>query len=294
VCRMLKYLEQFITNLAMESKSDNTISGYKVRIERFLDFVDNKTVQDISRQDVTGFLVNLKESGLAPASIGAYVVALRSWGSWLEAELWDEQWRNVFSTFKIPKIPKRIPKVMGADEVARVLKKMPKKTPIQKRNFALVLFIYTTGLRVSEVSDIDIADVDLEERIVFVRDGKGAKDRYSFLSTTAIQAVRDWLEIRSAFNNAASPALWIGRGSNRLNRRMIENVVSKAALNCGFDASPHTLRRSRATHLRNDGVSVEVISEMLGHADTGTTQAAYLNVDPLKMRDQAESFAGGG
>ena len=290
---MFEYLGNFLTNLAMENKSDNTISGYKVRIERFLDFVDNMAVQDITRQDVTGFLFNLKESGLSPASIGAYVVALRSWGSWLEAELWDEQWRDVFRTFKIPKVAKHIPKVMGADDVTRMLKKMPKKTPIQKRNYALVLFIYTTGLRVSEVSDIDIVDVDLEERIVFVRDGKGGKDRYSFLSQDAIQAVHDWLEIRSAFNNAASPALWIGRGSNRLNRRMIENVVSKAALNCGFDASPHTLRRSRDTHLRNDGVSVEVISEMLGHADTGTTQAAYLNVDPLKMRDQAEAFIGG-
>jgi site-specific recombinase XerD len=288
----MNLLNSFLSSLEVEGKSEHTLTGYRNRITRFLEHIENKDVREVTRADVQSFLCHLKNAGLSAASIAAYTVALRSWGTWLVAELWDEDWRDVFATFRLPKIPKRIPQTIEQDDIEKMLELMPRQNKVQKRNYALVLFLYTTGLRVSECSSVDIQDVDLDERIVFVQQGKGAKDRYSFLTPRAIAALRSWLHVRKSFENADSKALWIGRGSNRLDRRIIEHIVSKAADQAGLEATPHTLRRSRATHMRNDGVRVDVISTMLGHVDVRTTEKAYLNADPLAIRDMAEANYG--
>lgn len=288
----MELLDLYLSAAELEGKSPNTLSAYRARIERFL-ASGIEDVKAVTRSDVQRFLAALKAEGLSNASIGAYIVALRSWGAWLEAELWDQQWRNVFATFRLPKIGAHIPKVLDKADCERMIAHMPTRTRTAKRDKAVVQFVYATGLRASEVCSVNLADVDLTQRIVFVRNGKGGKDRYSFLTPEAVSAIRSWLLVRQDFAQSDSPALWVGSGSARLTRRQIGEIVSKAAKRVSIDASPHTLRRSRATHLRNAGVPVDVIQAMLGHTDSATTEKNYLNADPLRIRDLAETALGG-
>jgi site-specific recombinase XerD len=288
----MELLDLYLTSAELEGKSHNTLSAYRARIERFL-ASGIEDVRAVGRADVQRFMATLKAEGLTNASIGAYIVALRSWGQWLEAELWEENWRNVFATFRLPKVGSHIPQVLDKADCERMIAHMPTRTSTAKRDRAVVQFVYATGLRASEVCAVDLADIDLAQRVVFVRNGKGGKDRYSFLTPDAVNALSVWLAVRTDFARADSPALWIGSGSARLTRRQIGEIVHRAAKRVGIDASPHTLRRSRATHLRNAGVPVDVIQEVLGHLDASTTEKAYLNADPLRIRDLAEAALGG-
>ena len=105
----MELLDNFLSEIELEGKSQNTIDGYRNRITRFLDFIGWKEIRYISRQDIIGFLSSLKTQNISNATLGAYITALRAWGNWLEVALWNENWRNVFKTFKTPKIPQHIP-----------------------------------------------------------------------------------------------------------------------------------------------------------------------------------------
>jgi len=285
-------INSFLAELENRGVSKNTITAYKDRLTRLAGFLGDTPLPDITRRDVQNFITHLRESGLVASSVAAYVAAMRSFGTWLEAELWDERWRNVFRTIRYPRIPQSIPQTVSEADVGRMIDNMPAQTQTHRRNRAMVSLLYDSGLRVSELAKLTIHDIDLGAGIVRVHNGKGAKERYSFFGPRTKQLLEEWLEERQSFKSN-NDALFIGRGSSGLSRQQIENIVRQAGKRVGIKTTPHTLRRSRATHLRNAGVPVDVISLMLGHSSPDVTEAHYLAEDPVKIREILFASTGG-
>ena len=165
---------------------------------------------------------------------------------------------------------------------------MSRRTASQLRDRALVNLAYASGLRASEVADLLIEDVDLAKRTVHVRHGKGDKERWSFVDADTAEIVKKWLSVRDRFASSDSRFLFIGRGCGRLSRQSIYNIVSAAGSRVGIEASPHTLRRSRATHLREDGAPLDLVQKLLGHSSPTITAQHYVNVNPVLARQMIE------
>ena len=282
-----EWMERFLDDCAFRGCCENTLTAYRGRLSVFLEYIEDITVTDIRRADCMDFLSVLTES-LSASSVGSYITTLRSFGTFVEADLWDEGWRNVFTTLRYPKIEQAFPKILTRAEVDLMISGMSQRTATQLRDHALVSMAYASGLRASEIADLLLEDVDTEERTVHVRHGKGDKERWSFVDQAAVGAILEWLGARKAFTAAGSPFLFIGRGSARLSRVSVYNIVTAAGDSVGIEASPHTLRRSRATHLRESGAPIDLVQKMLGHSSPTVTANHYINIDPGSVRDMIE------
>jgi len=131
-------IKGFLAELENRGVSKNTITAYRDRLTRLAEFLGDTPLPSITRRDVQDFITRLRESGLVASSIAAYVAAMRSFGTWLEAELWDERWRNVFRTIRYPRIPQSIPQTVSEADVERIIAHMPARTQTHKRNRAMV------------------------------------------------------------------------------------------------------------------------------------------------------------
>jgi len=282
-----EWLERFLTDCEFRSCSAKTLEAYRQRINVFLEYIGDIPVRDLKRQDCTDFLAEMCEK-VSKSSVCSYITALKSFGRFIEAELWDEGWRNVFGTLRYPKTEEYKPILVSEDEIERMLEAMPKRTPTAKRDYALACLAYSSGLRASELADLTVEDIDTDERTVHVRHGKGDKERWSFMDTRAQEAVLSWLHARRKFDGATSDRLFVGRGSERLSRMSIYTVISDAGSRVGMTVTPHTMRRSRTTHLRESGTPLDVLQKMLGHSSPTTTSDSYVKFSPESIRDMVE------
>ncbi len=197
-----------------------------------------------------------------------------------------------------PKAPKRAPEVLEPEAVVRLIEaEEPRTREYVARNAALVEVMYGGGLRVSEVVGLDLTDVDLRERLVRVRMGKGRKDRIVPMGQPAIDAVAAWVSLRPELRPLpAEPALFLNRYGRRLSARSVGRMLDDRQLRAGvFGVHPHVLRHSAATHLLDGGAELRHIQEYLGHARLQTTQR-YTQVSIEKLMrtyDAAHPRAGG-
>ena len=255
----LKLLE---TELRLKGFSDNTIKSYKFFIEKFLGSME-KSIESLDNNDAKLFLAGLidKYSG---SSLGLAVAALRFfYSNILNKSLID---------IDIPKRKKKLPVVLTRQEVKRLIENAP-------NGYArlIISFLYSTGLRVSELVGLKKKDIDLSQRIGWVRHGKGGKDRIFIIPERLVN------EIEELMNNE-SEYLFPGR-NGKLTIRAVEKMVKTAAIRAGIDkkVTPHTLRHSFATHLLDRGVDLRRIQELLGHSSINTTQI-YTHVSIEELR----------
>src|SRR5262249_40888104 len=149
-------------------------------------------------------------------------------------------------------------------------------TPLGKRDRAILETLYSAGLRVSELSGLDLADTDLKDGVVVVR-GKGKKERLALLGVPAREAVGKWLPARAALlrqTGRETPAVFVNKSGGRLTTRSVGRLLEKYLKRAGLDprTTPHTLRHSFATHLLDAGADIRGVQELLGHASLATTQ----------------------
>ena len=282
-----EWMEKFLSDCTFRGCCENTLGAYRGRLGAFFEYIEEITVTDIRRGDCMDFLAELSES-MSASSVRSYITTLRSFGTFIEADLWDEGWRNVFGTLRYPKPEQFFPKILTREEIEAMISQMSRRTATQFRDRALVSLTYASGLRASEIADLCLEDIDLDERTVHVRHGKGDKERWSFMDQAAAGAIQQWQSVREAFAAAESPFLFIGRGTEQLSRVSVYNIVTAAGDSIGVEASPHTLRRSRATHLRESGAPIDLVQKMLGHSSPTVTANHYINIDPGRIRDMIE------
>ncbi|MBI9088285.1 MAG: tyrosine recombinase XerC [Desulfobacterium sp.] len=216
---------------------------------------------------VRGFLAALSKSGISKRTIARRLSALRSFFDHLITigRLGDNPADGVAS----PRFPKSIPHFLTVDNVFRLLDSIGSKTLFEKRNRALFELFYSTGMRVSEISNLNTPDMDEENHLVRVL-GKGNKERIVPVGDRALSALLDY---RQALGNIHGP-LFLNRDKNRLSDSSIRNILAKLVKACGLNVpvSPHTLRHSFATHMLDSGADIRGIQEILGHASLSTTQ----------------------
>jgi integrase/recombinase XerD len=280
-------LDLFLDHLALErGLAHNSIAAYRRDVTGHLGFLGEigvASVRDADESHLLRYLSRLRKAGAAPSTVLRKLSAVRSFYRFLLREqiIASEPAANLESH----RLEARLPGVLSLEEVEAMLAKPDLSTARGLRDRALLEMLYATGLRVSELTQLEVGDVNL--KLGFVRCmGKGSRERIVPLGRKAIDALERYLAVRKA----DSPALFPGRRGGKMTRVACWMIVKRYAALAGIASrvSPHTLRHSFATHLLERGADLRAIQEMLGHADISTTEI-YTHVSADHLREVYQS-----
>ena len=290
------HLADFFNYLTIEKGlAANTVTAYKSDLDRFFHYlsINNLSLETIKSEDLSMYVAWLRGMGntefkKGESSIARNVISLRSYFSYLAKE---HKYYDPTSNFKPPKIPKRLPKALSIDQVLSILN-IAADDQISIRDKAMLELLYSTGARVSELIDLNTADIstitsDDQVSTTVKLKGKGGKEREVPIGSFAVKAVNDYLT-RSRPNLikvSTQRALFLNQRGGRLSRQSAWNVVTSNAERAGVgeQVSPHSMRHSFATHLLDGGADIRVVQELLGHASVTTTQIyTLITIDRLR------------
>jgi integrase/recombinase XerD len=288
-----RWIDSFVDYLRSECHlAANTVAAYHRDMRRFYGWLAGRRVPQLSIQELADYAGWLHQHKLAPASIARHLASLRIFFRYLQLEgLLTE---NLAELLGSQKLWERVPHVLSPAMVEVLLESPQPGEPLWRRDRALLELLYATGCRASEISNLRLQDVHLDEAYCKCK-GKGDKERIVPLGRRAILAVRDFLarERPTLVAHRQPPPAWllVSRRGLRLRRERIWELFKRHAARVGIaaDMSPHTLRHSFATHLLSGGADLRQVQEMLGHASIATTQI-YTHVDPARLKAVHKQF----
>jgi integrase/recombinase XerC len=284
---------EFLRHLAVEKNSSpHTVKAYREDLAQALDFFrarlgqQNPAPDRLTTRLLRAYLAWLHEQGYAKTTVARRVSAVRSWCRFLRRQ--GVLSANPADGLRGPRQDKRLPHFLSVEDVLRLLDAPPADAPLGLRDRALLETLYSAGLRVSELTGLNVEDVDLSEGLATVR-GKGRRERLALLGPPALAALRRWLEGRAAVAAGLSrpqPALFLNKNGTRLSSRSVGRLLEKYLKQAGLDprTSPHTLRHSFATHLLDNGADIRSVQELLGHRSLSTTQI-YTHVTTHRLQE---------
>jgi integrase/recombinase XerD len=267
----------------------NTIVSYQNDLTDYLAFLERNyhvvRPEKMERTHLLQYLSRLKREEMAPKSVARKLSAIKSFHRYLQTEKIITE--NVVETIPLPKPQKQLPVVLNIEEVERLLEAASGKgTVLDLRNRAMIELAYGSGLRVSELIDLDIADLHLNNGLVHVT-GKGSKERIVPLGADSIAALRKYLtDSRPLLHPTAKEILFVNKDGGRISRVGFYKILQSLAQSAGIEKpiSPHTLRHSFATHLLENGADLRVVQELLGHEDILTTEN-YTHISKRHLQD---------
>lgn len=273
-------VEAYLRRLARQRRlSEHTVSAYRGDITQFLVLcarVGRRSLGEIDRNDFRRFFAYLSTRGFARSSVVRKGSSLRSFFG----DLYERGWipSNPAAALPVPKAESRLPVALPERQLSDAIEAVDGSAPVDLRDRAILELAYASGLRVSELAELTVPQI--EGRDLIVVSGKGGKDRATPVGIPAQRAIRRWLEEgRPALARAhAGEALFVGVRGGRMDPRQIRRVV-RARLG----SFPHALRHSFATHLIEGGADLRSVQELLGHASLGTTQV-YTSVSNRHLR----------
>ena len=289
----LERIEDFITYLRIDKKySENTIESYHHDLMRYYDYNKNvlkKNLETIKKKEITSYLKYLNESGLDQRTISRNISSIRSFYKFLLIEKYIRN--NPSELLELPKRKKTLPKVLSMEEIDKLLN-IKLDDAYSYRNKAMLELMYATGLRVSELINLKLHDVNLN--MAYVRTiGKGNKERIVPLGDVALKYLS--LYINNYRNNLlkkkACDYIFINNHGSALTRQGFFKILKKIAKEQDVKTSfsPHTLRHSFATHLLENGADLRSIQELLGHSDISTTQI-YTHISNQRLKENYKQF----
>jgi integrase/recombinase XerC len=273
-------LLRFLSHLGQERRlSVHTSAAYQRDLEALAQWCDRQDIDDWQALDhghVRSFAARSHAAGLGPRSIQRRLSAIRSFFEFLQRESYARQ--NPAKDVKAPKVPKRLPRTVDADQMARLLES-PATDPLAERDAAIMELLYSSGLRLAELINLDLGALDLADRTVRVT-GKGNKTRIVPVGRKAIAALKRWITARVGVARPDETAVFVGRNGRRLGPRAIQLRLAQIARTQGLPVKlhPHLFRHSFATHLLESSQDLRGVQELLGHADISTTQV-YTHLD---------------
>lgn len=280
-------LKEFIDYLKIErSYSDNTIFSYEKDLKNFIKYYQ-KDISYARKNDIENYIISLKK--LSSRSISHYLSSLKTFYNFLII-------KNIITinpTINIerPKIKKKLPEYLTLEEVTLLLE-IPLKNAYAARNKAILELLYSSGLRISELVEMQFSNLDIEMCIVKIM-GKGNKERIVPLGDYAIIAIKDYLDnYYYKLNKKNSTYLFLNSRGDKISRQFIFKIIKLECQKKGIrkNVSPHTLRHTFATHLLKNGADLRIIQELLGHENLTTTQIyTHLSNDKLKS-DYNDTF----
>lgn len=287
--------EDFLAHLTLERRlSPLTARAYRRDLECLAEFCDAQGITDFTElrsHHLRRFAAQSHAGGLAPRSIQRRLSGVRSFMNWLIREGVLKQ--NPGADISAPQAPRNLPGTLDVDQMSQLLK-IEGDEPETVRDRAILELFYSSGLRLAELTGLDLGDVDLADGSVRVT-GKGRKTRIIPVGRLAREAVRAWLKVRGELAGPGETALFTGPRGGRISPRTVQARVKLWAQRSGLSQRvyPHLLRHSFATHVLESSGDLRSVQEMLGHADISTTQIyTHLNFQHLaQVYDKAHPRA---
>lgn len=273
------WLQDYLDYLRFERRvSPRTLTGYRRDLEGYLAWCEQHRLspwQGADQQQLRRFIAERHRQGLASRSLQRQLSALRGLFRFLLRE--SRLQANPAEGLRAPKGEQRLPATLDVDQVARLLE-TPGDAPLDRRDRAILELFYSSGLRLSELASLDLAELPRDGLLEVT--GKGAKTRRVPVGRMAQQALEQWLTVRAELANPDEPALFVSIRGARLSPRAIEQRIAQRALEQGMPrhVHPHMLRHSFASHLLESSGELRAVQELLGHADIATTQV-YTHLD---------------
>jgi integrase/recombinase XerD len=285
-----RYLNYLVVEKGLSSK---TLEAYGSDIARFLSYLKNKGIHEITKTDtpmILQHLINLRNEGLSARSRARHLVTLRGFYKFLVQEkvLKNDPARTV----DLPKSTHKLPDVLSIQEVNRLLSTPELKRPTGVRDAAMLELLYASGLRVSELINLKLLDVNLDAGFVRAL-GKGSKERVIPMGLPAKEKIDNYIKTARShiLKNRVSPYLFVARAGRPMTRQGFWKLLKRYAQQTGLvkRITPHSIRHSFATHLLEGGADLRAVQLMLGHADISTTQI-YTHVAREHLKKMHERF----
>ncbi len=273
--------------------SKNTLINYQTQLKKIFSSPTQLTSSDIDSDFVRAVLSQARKDNLNTSSINARLSSLRSFCQFLVKQ--GELELNPAKAINSPKQAQRLPKNLDVDEMNQLLNADDSQDPLRIRDFAMMELMYSAGLRISELIDLNILDLDLNEKQARVT-GKGSKTRIVPIGKTAIIKLQKWLEVREKFiAKQEESALFISKRGTRITVRHFRERMKNWGIKQGVNKhiNPHKLRHSFATHMLEGSQDLRAVQELLGHENLATTQIyTHLNFEHLsKVYDDSHPRA---
>lgn len=291
---MKEFIDEFINYLSVErGLSHNTLLAYTRDLNKYVQFLARKNkskVDDIQRSDINDYMYKQKQRGLSASSVCRNLAAIKSFHRYLARERIAKE--DPTSLLETPKLWKRVPDVLSASEIEAIIKSTEGRDWQAIRDQAILELLYASGMRVSELVDLKVENVNME--VGYVRCiGKGRKERIIPIGRRARKAVKRYLdEVRGKSKKAKFiTVLFISRLGKKISRQSIWKIIKTYARKAKIKKTikPHTIRHSFATHLLERGADLRSVQEMLGHSDISTTQI-YTHVDRERLKSVHKQF----
>lgn len=283
-------VEEFLRYLLIDKGySNNTIESYKRDLIKFLEYNKKNNIDNINSDDLKEYIKNLSKDKLNEKSISRNISCLKSFYKFLVIENIIES--NPAESLFIPKIKKSLPNILSEEEIINLLD-INLTDNYSFRNKAMLELMYSTGIRVSELINLKLSDIDFTNDIVRTF-GKGSKERIVPIGEFASESLKIYINnyrnnMLKKYNNEY---LFLNNHGNQMTRqgcfKIIKNIAKEKGIN--KDLSPHTLRHSFASHLLKYGADLRTIQELLGHSDISTTQI-YTHISNEKLKENYKDF----
>jgi len=281
---MDELIENYIEELTRRRFSDFTVKSYKTDLEEFCSFLRKNGKGDFSlidRKDIRSFMGELLSYGYKKSSVSRKLSAIKSFCKFLERNKIVKG--NPSVSVKTPKTEKCIPSFLSEEEVRTMLDFSALNKELDIRNKAILELLYATGIRASELVNLDLSMFDEGTKLLRVY-GKGRKERIIPVAKAAFEALNRYISESRGYEKGA---LFLSKSGKRLTQRDLQRIVKKAIVKVATlnQMSPHTMRHTFATHLLNRGANLRAVQELLGHESLSTTQI-YTHVSVEKLKEE--------
>lgn len=269
--------------------SDNTSIGYSNDVRKLYDFIESENIElkQVTLEMLHSFVAQLHDLGISPRSQARIISGIKSFFKYLKLEGYVEEDPSVM--LETPLLGTHLPEILSVEEIDAMIDSIDLSKPDGQRNRAIIETLYGCGLRVSELINLEISKLYLDEGYVVIR-GKGSKERLVPISEVAQEQILLYInEQRSmqTIKRGDDNILFLNKRGGRLSRVMIFYIIKRLAELAGIrrQVSPHTLRHSFATHLLEGGANLRAIQQMLGHESISTTEI-YIHIDRTRLREE--------
>lgn len=279
---MDKYVEDFINYLEYERNySNNTVIAYKNNIAKFIDYI-NMDIKNVDYDTVRKYISYLYEQKYQAKSISRMISSLRSFFKYLKINHIINN--NPMTLISNPKVEKKLPKYLTINEVESILNAPNMNDKVGIRDAFILELLYVSGIRVSELVNIKVNDIELSENRIKIL-GKGSKERYVLYGSRCKELLNKYMSVRNKFLKVPNDYLILSKTGRKINTREVRNIINRIKIKAGvsISISPHTFRHTFATHMLNEGADIRAVQELLGHENLSTT-TIYTHLTNEKLR----------
>jgi integrase/recombinase XerD len=253
--------------LYQKGLSQNTVDSYKSDLTKLSNYLQN---QDLSKTNIDNFFIDMSEFNYSSSTKKRMHSSIKNFLKYINE---NEDYESIdISDIKL-KSSKKLPEVLSINDIENMINFYNHETYLDSRNRTVIDVLYSTGCRVSELCDINISDIDLDEKYLKLK-GKGSKQRIVPIGSMLYKNLMQYLNVRETFLQNRGEPLFLSKSKNKLDRTAVFRIIKKTAKNISLqtDVHPHTLRHSAATHMLEGGCDLRTVQEFLGHSSVSTTQ----------------------